>query len=170
MSKPRKIFLSIHITGILVSFLESEIILSHRKSCSINLNKIRSALYNPWEMLQTSPPDRCVMGRHAFLRSVWRCYCVTIWVIVSCFKHLWPEVLGCKRHFTCKSNFPFLYLENQNSEIKTDGLFQNTCIDIKAETEAWCPNVWTAFSPPGAVDLFPADRGKPCFDLFLMTW
>lgn len=158
------------ITGILVSFLESKIILSHRKTCSINLNKIHSALKNPWEMFQTLPPDRCVMGRQSVLRSVWRCYCVTIWVIVCCFKHLWPEVLGWEQDiFTSKSSFPFSCLD-QHSEIWTDGFIQNTCIDIKAETGVWCPNVWTAFASPGAVDLFPTERGKICFDLFLMTW
>lgn len=91
-------------------------------------------------MLQTLSPDRCVMGRHILLRSVQRCYCITIWVIVCCFKHLLPEVLGWEQGiFTCKSSFPFSYLENQHSEIKTDGLIQDTCIDIKAGTAVWFP-------------------------------
>jgi len=42
-------------------------------------------------MFQTLPPDRFVRGRGALLRSVWRCYYVTIWVSVCWFKYLLPE-------------------------------------------------------------------------------
>lgn len=114
-----------------------------------------SAFYNPWEMFQTLPPDRFVMGRHDLPGSVWRCYYFTIWVPVCWFKHLSPEGFRLRTGlFSCKNSFSFTYLENQYSAIKTDGLIWHLCIAIETGTGVWCPNVWTAPVPPGTVDLF----------------
>lgn len=71
-------------------------------------------------------------------------------------------------HFYLKKQISIFIFGKPELRNKTDGLIQNTCIDIKAEIKVWYPNVWTAFALLELLMSFP--QTEESYALICFWW